>query len=112
MSRVLIVQQPVRRAADGSEAPAFDFSPAKRFGTLEILAPNGKHILTPLAFIDFLAQRLDGFEPDHDYILPAGDYSVLLVVGMAIGRRFKYAQVLRWISSAKTYEPLLFDFRR
>jgi hypothetical protein len=89
-----------------TERPAFDFGPADQFGEVEILAPNGKQILTPDIFRAQLNQRLDGFDPERDYIIAAGDYTVLFFVGMIVGQRFGSARILRWVPSAKAYQPI------
>lgn len=104
-ARVIVIQQPMKR--DGEhERPAFDFGPADQFGEVEILAPNGKQILTPDIFRTQLNQRLDGFDPERDYIIAAGDYTVLFFVGMIVGQRFGSARILRWVPSAKAYQPI------
>jgi hypothetical protein len=106
--RVIVIQQPMKR--DGHiERPAFDFGPAAVFGEVEILAPNGKGILTPAIFATQMTEKLRDFNPEHDFIITAGDYSVLLLVGMIIGKKFGRARILRWVPSAKSYQPLTFD---
>lgn len=104
-SRVFVVQQPVAHR-EGRVVPAFDFSAAAEFGRVEVLAPNGKHILTPDVFRDMLEEKLDSFDPVTDYILPTGDYTVLFFVGMLLGARFDHIRVLRWVSDVKKYQPL------
>lgn len=112
MSRVIVIQQPVRREADSVERPAFDFSPAKEFGEVEVLAPNGKHILTPDVFRATLEEGLRFFDPEVDFIIPVGDYTVILFVGMLLGERYKRIRVLRWVPSARAYQPITLDVRR
>jgi hypothetical protein len=109
-SRVIVVQQPMKRMGD-HERPAFDFGPADKFGEVEILAQNGKQILTPEVFKVQLNAALDGFDPERDYIIAAGDYTVLFFVGMIVGQRFGSARILRWVPSAKAYQPLTFNVR-
>lgn len=109
-ARVVVVQQPMKRVGD-AEVPAFDFGPAAKFGEVEILAANGKHILTPDVFRKQLEDKLQGFDPERDYIIAAGDYTVLLFVGMIVGQRFGSARVLRWVPSAKAYQPITLTVR-
>lgn len=109
-SRVLVVQQPMKRVGD-VEIPAFDFSAADSFGEVEILAPNGKHILTPDVFRASLYEKLKDFKPERDYIIAAGDYTVLFFVGMIVGQRFGSVRVLRWVPSARSYQPLTLTVR-
>jgi hypothetical protein len=104
-SRVFVIQQPVA-VRNGVSVPAFDFSAAEEFGKIEILAPNGKHILTPDVFREMLEEKLDAFDPVHDYILPTGDYTVLFFVGLLLGARFDHIRVLRWVPDARKYQPL------
>lgn len=105
-SRVLVIQQPM-----GPGGPAFDFGPAAKFGHVEILLPNGKDILTPDVFLTQIEDSLHDFNPEDDYIITTGDYSVLLFVGMFIARKFGRVQILRWVSGAKAYQPLTLDIR-
>lgn len=107
-ARVIVVQQPMKREGD-FERPAFDFGPAAQFGRVEILAPNGRDILTPDIFRARLEEKLEGFDPERDYVIAAGDYTVLFFVGMIVGKRFGSARVLRWVPKAKQYQPLLFN---
>ena len=108
MNHVYVVQQPIAMR-NGVAVPAFDFSAAEAFGRIEILAPNGKLILTPDVFREMLRAKLDAFDPEQDYILPTGDYSVLFFVGMLLGARHDYIRILRWVADAKNYQPLLLD---
>jgi hypothetical protein len=94
-----------------TERPAFDFGPAHEFGKVEILAPNGAHILTPDIFRKQLEEKLVGFDPERDYIIAAGDYTVLFFVGMIIGEIYGRARVLRWVGRAQAYQPLLLNVR-
>lgn len=109
-ARVIVVQQPMKREGE-FERPAFDFGPADKFGKVEILAPNGRHILTPDIFRKQLEDKLQGFDPDRDYIIAAGDYTVLFFVGMIIGEKFGSCRILRWVPSAKAYQPILFNVK-
>ena len=104
-SRVFVIQNPVAHR-NGVAVQAFDFTTAEEFGRVEILAPNGKHILTPDVFREMLAAKLDDFNPEHDYILPCGDYTVLFFIGMMMAYRFDRVRVLRWVSDVKKYQPL------
>lgn len=108
MPRVIVVQQPMRREGS-SQRPAFDFTTAKEYGAVEVLAPNGKDILTPNIFKDMIDEGLHGFDPERDFIIPVGDYSVLFFVGMILGRRFKRVKILRWVPGHKAYQPLVLD---
>lgn len=104
--RVIAIQQPTSR---GGSKPAFDFGPAGEFGEVEVLLPNGRDILTPDIFRRMIKEGLDGFDPERDYIIPTGDYSVLLFVGMILGQKYKSIQMLRWIPGARAYQPLLIN---
>lgn len=109
-ARVIVVQQPMKREGE-TERPAFDFGPADQFGKVEILAPNGRHILTPDIFKKQLEEKFVGFNPDRDYIIAAGDYTVLFFVGMIVGQMFGSARILRWVAGAKAYQPLLLNVK-
>ena len=109
-ARVLIIQEPMKRQGL-IEVPAFDFTPAEKFGELEVLAPNGRMIFQPTLMRKHIEAQLDEmrFDPKRDYVLPVGDYSVLLLVGMILRSRTASLQVLRWVPSAREYQPLIFD---
>lgn len=109
-ARVIVVQQPMKRDGD-QEKPAFDFGPADKFGRVEVLAPNGRQILTPDIFRQQLEEKLVGFDPDRDYIIAAGDYTVLFFVGMIVGEKFGSARILRWVPSAKSYQPIILNVK-
>ena len=104
-ARVIVVQQPMKRDG-GAERPAFDFTTAREYGVVEILAPNGKHILTPDVFRSMLEDGLAEFDPEKDFVIPVGDYSVLFYVGMLLGQRFSRIRILRWVPGHRAYQPL------
>lgn len=110
MPRVIAIQMPQSRGSDGIERPAFDFSPAAEYGEVEVLAPNGKHILTPDLLRKMLEEKLrERFNPDEDYIIPVGDYSVIFLVGMLLGRHFTSVRILRWVPSMRAYQPVILN---
>ena len=104
--RVLVVQSPMNKRDGG---PAFDFSRAEIFGEVEVIAQNGKMILTPDVFREVLEDKLCDFDADRDFIIPAGDYSVIFYVGMILGARFKRIRLLRWVNDARAYQPLVLN---
>jgi hypothetical protein len=107
-SRVFVIQQPMKKDDKGNEHPAFDFSAAEEYGAVEILAPNGKSIFTPDVLRNFIDDKLDElkFDARHDYVVPVGDYSVIFLVGMIMGCRGEEIKILRWVPSAKAYQPV------
>lgn len=107
-ARVFVIQQPMKRVGN-DERPAFDFSAAKIYGDVQIIAPNGKQILTPDVFREFLRAQLHDFDPGKDFIIPAGDYSVIFMVGMLIGDMHGHAMILRWVPSALSYQPIFIN---
>jgi hypothetical protein len=109
-ARVIVIQQPMKRVGS-EERPAFDFGPAERYGQVEILATNGKHIFKPDIFRAELDERLVDFNPDRDYIIAAGDYTVLFFVGMILGEKFPSVRILQWVPSSKAYQPITLTVR-
>lgn len=106
-ARVIAIQQPV--AQRGRKV---DFTAAAKFGRLEVLVSNGRHILTPDVFRDTLNESLRTFNPERDYIIPIGDYAAIFLVGMLLGQRFKYVRILRWVPDVQEYQPLTLDLRQ
>lgn len=104
--RVLVVQSPVNKRDGG---PAFDFTQAQTFGKIEVIAQNGKLILTPDVFREILEEKLCDFDSERDFIIPAGDYSVIFYVGMLLGARFKRIRLLRWVNDAQAYQPIILN---
>jgi hypothetical protein len=107
-SMVFVIQNPTIK-----DRPAFDFTPAEKFGPVEILLPNGKDVLTPDIFIEQVRRRLDEveFDPYHDYLVAVGSPPVNLVLG-ALLAEFGRFTVLHWINSAKQYQPITYDINQ
>lgn len=107
---VYAIQQPVTRR-EGEVVPAFDFSPAKKFGEIVVLLQNSRGVLAPEVLQQQLRERLDRFDPLYDYIIPAGDYAICFIVGMTVAK-FGFVRILRWIPEAKAYQPITIDMRQ
>lgn len=110
MPRVIAIQQPMTYK-DGKAKPAFLFDAARQYGTVEVLASNGRHILTPDVLRSTLEAALVNFNAEKDYIIPCGDYAVIFLVGLILGSRCKCIKILRWVGEAQTYQPLLLNIR-
>lgn len=110
---VLVIQMPTKRIGPDVR-PAFDLSGCEKYGEAVVLAPNGKHILTPDIFRRDVEIALDhhAFNPALDFVITAGDYTVLFFVGMIMAGRYPYVRILRWVPSARDYQPLTLDLRR
>jgi hypothetical protein len=107
---VYAIQQPVTRR-DGEVVPAFDFSPAQKYGEIVVLLQNSRGALAPEVLLEQLKERLGDFDPTYDYIIPAGDYAICFVVGMTVAK-FGFVRILRWIPEAKAYQPITIDIRK
>lgn len=100
---VVAIQQP-----NTPKGVPLDLSAAEVWGRVEVLCPNGKHVLAPESFIRATRKRLDELDFDEmtDYIIPVGDLSALFFVGMLVGDRWGEVQLLRWVAEARAYQPL------
>jgi hypothetical protein len=105
-SIVYAVQNPMIK-----ERRAFDFSPAEKYGRVKVVCDNGKDILTPAIFEQKLIEELHDYDYSRDFIIAAGDYSVILTVGAMVGAMHGRYTLLRWIPAAADYQPITFDFR-
>lgn len=83
-SRVFVPCEPVRRNRyTGELEPAYDISPAEKFGDLKIIlpkVPRGDHINNQV--IRQLRDGLNGFN-ENDYLLCIGSPVVLTCAGIA-----------------------------
>lgn len=108
MARVIVIQAPTARATN---KPAFDFTAAQKYGRVDVLLPNGNHVLTPDLMIKDIRWALREFNPLRDYIIPAGDFSVIFAVGLILGREVTSIRVLKWIHEAREYQPVTLTIR-
>jgi len=100
--RVFIVCQPQVRQANGTTRN-FDFSPAMKFGRLEVLVPHTQSLLAPVVTVRNLRDKLADFS-DDDYILPVGDPSLIATVAM-VASKMNHGRVkfLKWEKSMTDY---------
>jgi len=81
VSKVYIVQEPMRRNRDtGEMEPMMDLSPAAAYGELVVLIKTHKLPLMTAPFIGTLRAGLKDF-CDDDYILPTGAPATIAMAG-------------------------------
>ena len=71
---VFVVQNQMRRnATTGDLEPLFDLTPAREYGQLEFLLTSGPVPLEASAIAKTLCRKLQGFDPEVDYLLAVGN---------------------------------------
>jgi hypothetical protein len=108
MSKVLGVQSNMRRNEDKSWTPRFDLTPASKFGEISFIFGHGNHQFMGNDLHEIAAERLEGFDPEQDYILPVGDTSLVAVVFRVIEEMgMGPVRVLHWDGNKKAYDVIM-----
>lgn len=104
MSKVYIVQERmVRDPGTGMRTPQLDFTPAAKYGQLEVLLPPGPIALNPGPMIHELRNRLQHYS-DEDYLLCAGDPTAIAAAAiMAAKANRGVVNLLKWDKRADCY---------
>lgn len=93
------------------------FLEAESFGTVVFLTRddvnNTKGSLHNEALFRHIKMALRDFDPEVDYIAPAGSPYVTAVTFLILGNMgFKNIKLLRWNNRDRKYIPMYFDLRR
>lgn len=93
------------------------FLGAEQFGEVVFLTRddlnNTKGSLHNEALFRSIKQSLRDFDPEVDYIVPAGSPYVTAAVFLILGNMgFKNVKLLRWNNRDHNYIPMYFDLRR
>lgn len=103
------VTQEKGRKVDGVWVREFDFTPAMRFGDIEILLPPGQSLFATVPVVRALKERLKNFS-DDDYLLPIGDPSVMIAAGMVASHvNHGRVRILKWDRIVGDYIAVQFD---
>ena len=102
MPRVFCVTEPITYK-DGVPVPAFDISPALKYGDINILTKHSQSMLTASTMVDYIRSRLQDFS-DDDYILPVGDpVTIGCVTAIASEVNDGKFKMLKWDKRQRTY---------
>jgi hypothetical protein len=106
MSRVFITSNRMRKDSyTGALKPIVDLRPAEQFGSLNAVFD---HEMEPTNKGDLIRarERLAGFDPDYDYILPNGSPLATLATGIMLGelRSGETVQTLMWDKMHMRYQ--------
>lgn len=108
MSKVYIVTEPITYK-NGAPVPAFDISPALKYGELVILTKHNHSMLASVPMIRYLRDQLKDF-CDDDYILPVGDpVTIAAVAAVASDINKGYFKMLKWDKRERKYMPIEID---
>ena len=117
MSKVFVVQQPVRRVSQedidrgyytdkslGKFVPRFDLSPASAYGDIELLLDSGVIMgIAAAPVIRTFKEKLQGYCSD-DFILPTGDPVAMgLAIAIAANYNGGLVNILRWDRRERRY---------
>lgn len=109
MSRVFVVQAPMRRGYDGRMHNIFDLSPAEMYGEL-VFVTNSDKLPTDLSMLieDWRAKLSDFC--DDDYLLCVGDpVAIGISTAFCMAANEGRIKFLRWSPKRKAYEELNVD---
>jgi hypothetical protein len=114
MSKVYVVQKPLKVIKDGSGAvvdtiPLFNLTPAMEFGELVVLFDPGDVSLMPERVMSILHDKMVDF-CDEDYILPTGDTVLVAAASMKASERNDGSfKILKWDRACRSYTELQYD---
>lgn len=97
-----------------TQEQSFDFSRAEQFGEIEFLTRddlhNTKGSLHNEAVAAAIRHKLKKFDPEWDWLLPAGSPYITALVFLLVGSLgHRRLQVLRWSNQDRCYIPLHLD---
>jgi len=104
MSRVFVVQEPMRRNSDtGDFEPMMNFNSAMEYGELNVCLAPGRVALSPAPMIKKLNESLADF-CDDDYLIAVGDPSAIAAAAAIASRnnRGKF-KILKWDKNMSGY---------
>ena len=107
--RVFVVQEVLRRDADGELRPAHDLTPAAAHGELELLLSWRTSVMSPAPMVHELRRKLRGF-CNEDSILAVGDpVAIGAAVAVAVMENAGKAAVLKWNRETRSYIKVRLD---
>ena len=109
MSRVFIVQEPMKREKDGTLVSTMDFRPALSYGELVVCLPTQMSTLSTQPVVDALRRKLNDF-CDDDYIVGSGDPSAIAIAGaIACEMNRGRMKMLKWDKNSRKYIQVQVD---
>lgn len=104
MSHKVFIPQIVRRfdGTAGELVPAFDLSPAAKFGSLTLILDQDDDTKYLSNLTGKISKELEEFK-HGDYLLAVGDPSLIAVCAGIILRKFHSMKMLKWDRQLKTY---------
>lgn len=116
MSKVFVVQEPITRR-HGRASRTYSLAPAEKFGTLVFvldwselqgLGRGGGEAEAEVLWK--IRHRLEGYCPDHDYILMTGNwFAMALTVSVALEMTGGKVRCLQWDKVVGKYQVLPID---
>lgn len=113
MGIVYIPNITMKRAPDGELVPTFDYTPAKKYGDIQVLVESGWPPAAQFAqhLIALMREALAEFS-DDDYIVAAGEPATLATACM-VAAEYNDGRIkmLRWDRHTYSYQELRFDLK-
>lgn len=109
-ANVFVTQLPSRHAGNGQYVPTLDVTPAREFGELIFVLPQGMSFPTGALLSDALHKGLAPFRPEVDFLLPLGDPAAMTAAGAVIAAAGAVTfNVLRWDRHTSRYCKLIIN---
>lgn len=111
--KVYVVQEPYRVRYDDAgnpiPYPALNLDPARVYGELVHLLPQGNTTYAPAQTVRMIRDVMQDFTA-QDYILPVGNPAVIgVAVAIAAQKNGGSVNVLHWDKRERAYHPLQFN---
>lgn len=110
--KVFITQVPSRRDNESNLwVPTVNYSPAKKFGEVEIILPAGSQFYAPDETVRVIKARLKELDfQQGDYLLPMGSPVIMAVTAAIAARRCGGClNILSWDKHSDGYEVATLD---
>lgn len=102
MSKVFVVTEPITYK-DGRPEPAFDISPALKYGDIIVLTKHNHSMFASVPMVKHLREQLKDYS-DNDYILPVGDpVTIAAVAAVASDINQGFFRMLKWDKRQRSY---------
>jgi len=109
MSKVYVVNEPMKRGPSGEFVPMFDLSGASQYGELVSLLPPGQ-MPNDLRYVrETIGDRLTDVSADDWLLLIGNPVAIAIAAALAADMTDGKLKFLRWHSQNHAYQPMSVD---